>query len=66
MEVPFYYSFKEFKENYETDLKKWLEVYTEGEEWDFLNNVDNIYSKYYDYDSTGFFCGVKEVEKCVR
>lgn len=43
MEVPFYYSFKEFKENYENDLKKWLEVYTEGEEQDFLDILFNKY-----------------------
>lgn len=66
MEVPFYYSFKEFKENYETDLKKWLEVYTEGDETDFLNKVNSVYSKYYDYDFLGEFCGTKEVEKCIR
>lgn len=47
MEIPFYYSFKEFKENYETDLKKWLEVYTEGEEWDYLTEIGADYS---------FFC----------
>lgn len=43
MEIPFYYSFKEFKENYETDLKKWLEVYTEGEEKYYLDEIDKIY-----------------------
>lgn len=64
MEIPFYYSFKEFKENYETDLKKWLEVYTEGDETDFLNKVNSVYSKYYDF--LGEFCGTKEVEKCIR
>lgn len=47
MEVPFYYSFKEFKENYETDLKKWLEVYTEGEEKDYLTEIGLDYN---------FFC----------
>lgn len=41
--MPFYYSFKEFKENYETDLKKWLKVYTEGEEWYYLDEIDKIY-----------------------
>lgn len=58
MEVPFYYSFKEFKENYETDLKKWLEVYTEGNEADFFREIGFYY--YYfikyidDYDYTCF------------
>lgn len=47
MEVPFYYSFKEFKENYETDLKKWLEVYTEGYEKYFLECLKNVYSRYF-------------------
>ncbi|MEE3725155.1 hypothetical protein V2H21_07225 [Riemerella anatipestifer] len=50
MKIPFYTSFKEFKDNYETDLEKWLSIYTDGDEMDYLGYV---YERYSDYAVTG-------------
>ncbi|MBT0550050.1 hypothetical protein [Riemerella anatipestifer] len=50
MEIPFYTSFKEFKDNYETDLEKWLSIYPDGDEMDYLGCV---YERYSDYAVTG-------------
>ncbi|QZO84367.1 hypothetical protein [Riemerella anatipestifer] len=46
MEIPFYTSFKEFKDNYETDLEKWLSIYPDGDEMDYLGYVYERYSDY--------------------
>lgn len=43
MEVPIYYTFKGFKENYLSDLEKWLNIYIDGEEKDFLERACHIY-----------------------
>ncbi|QYQ97840.1 hypothetical protein [Riemerella anatipestifer] len=45
MEIPFYTSFKEFKDNYETDLEKWLSIYPDGDEMDYLKLVEDYYNK---------------------
>ncbi|MHA3045881.1 hypothetical protein JSO59_000720 [Riemerella anatipestifer] len=50
MEIPFYTSFKEFKDNYKTDLEKWLSIYPDGDEMDYLGCV---YERYSDYAVTG-------------
>ncbi|MDY3544039.1 hypothetical protein PG295_08105 [Riemerella anatipestifer] len=52
MEIPFYTSFKEFKDNYETDLEKWLSIYPDGSEKDYL---DYVYNTYFDYAEIGVF-----------
>lgn len=66
MEVPFYYSFTEFKENYNDDFKRWKEVYTEGGEEDFLCAIMDIYGGYFEYDFLGDFFGFREIEKLTR
>ncbi len=50
MEIPFYTSFKEFKDNYRADLEKWLSIYPDGDEMDYLGCV---YERYSDYAVTG-------------
>ena len=37
MSIPFYYSFSEFKNNYNYDLEKWLNTHPDGDEKDFLD-----------------------------
>ncbi|AIH01283.1 hypothetical protein [Riemerella anatipestifer] len=53
MEIPFYTSFKEFKDNYETDLEKWLSIYPDGDEMDYLGYVYERYSDYAVTDISG-------------
>ncbi|MCO7353935.1 hypothetical protein [Riemerella anatipestifer] len=45
MKIPFYTSFKEFKDNYETDLEKWLSIYPDGDEMDYLKLVEDYYKE---------------------
>ncbi|MDY3317320.1 hypothetical protein PG630_08385 [Riemerella anatipestifer] len=52
MKIPFYTSFKEFKDNYKADLKKWLSIYPDGSEKDYL---DYVYNTYFDYAEIGVF-----------
>jgi hypothetical protein len=43
MEIPFYYSFKEFEENYKNDLGNWLEKFPDAIEKNFKNeSIKNI------------------------
>ncbi|MBT0572062.1 hypothetical protein OKE68_09150 [Riemerella anatipestifer] len=62
MEIPFYTSFKEFKDNYETDLEKWLSIYPDGDEMDYLGCV---YERYSDYAVTDI-SGITIDERCYK
>lgn len=62
MEIPFYTSFKEFKDNYETDLEKWLSIYPDGDEMDYLGYV---YERYSDYAVTDI-SGITIDERCYK
>ncbi len=42
--IPFYYSFKEFKDNYQTDLENWLSVYEDADENAFIEILKHKYS----------------------
>ncbi|MDR7832300.1 hypothetical protein RIU52_09510 [Riemerella anatipestifer] len=53
MKIPFYTSFKEFKDNYKADLKKWLSIYPDGDEMDYLGYVYERYSDYAVTDISG-------------
>ena len=46
MEIPFYYSFKEFENNYKPDFKNWLKIYDEATEEDFLFELKNLYEPF--------------------
>ncbi len=46
MEIPFYYSFAEFQENYNNDLKNWLEVFKDADETNFLNELKVLYRNF--------------------
>lgn len=46
MDIPFYTSFKDFKDNYETDLEKWLNIYPDGNEDEFLKDVKGLYEPF--------------------
>ena len=50
MEIPFYYSFNDFKNNFENDLKKFLNVFQDATETDYLKEVINIYSNFIDFE----------------
>lgn len=45
MEIPFYYSFKDFTDNYETDLQNWLKDYPDGTETDFFIEARELYNQ---------------------
>jgi hypothetical protein len=51
MEIPFYYSFKEFEENYKNDLENWLKKLPNAIENDFKNESIKKYNLFYDYGS---------------
>ena len=46
MEIPFYYSFKNFEKNYRNDLDKWLKNYPDATEKDFLSELKIKYEPY--------------------
>lgn len=46
MEIPLYFSFKKFSDNYDNDLKNWSKIYSESDEFDFLNELAKIYGKF--------------------
>lgn len=50
MEIPFYYSFNDFKNNFENDLKKFLNVFQDATETDYLKEVLKIYSNFIDFE----------------
>ncbi|MFX1645085.1 hypothetical protein MPN29_01040 [Riemerella anatipestifer] len=54
MEIPFYTSFKEFKDNYETDLEKWLSIYPDGNEDEFLKEVKELYEPFLRWNGNEF------------
>lgn len=43
MQIPFYYSLKDFETNYQTDLSDWLIEFPDADEKDFLSELKNIY-----------------------
>lgn len=47
MEIPFYYSFKEFEENYTDDLKKWIKTYPDATEKLFLEELQVHYGVFF-------------------
>lgn len=62
MEIPFYYSFNEFKNNYNYDLEKWLNTYPDGDEKDFLDCLYNLYKPYFGFSKDGEFREFKDKE----
>lgn len=50
MEIPFYCSFNDFQNNYENDLKKFLNVFQDATEKDYLKEVIKIYSNFIDFE----------------
>lgn len=50
MELPFYYSFAEFQENYSSDFDRWRGIYIEGSELDFVNELISLYGIFVDED----------------
>ena len=54
MEVPFYYSFKEFEENYKTDLENWLKNYLDADEIDYKKELLSTYGLFLDVSGNKF------------
>jgi len=48
MDLPIYYTFSEFKENYPTDFNKWKSLYKEGSELDFVKELISLYEIFVD------------------
>lgn len=46
MEIPFYYSFKEFETNYYSDLQNWIKDYPDATEKDFLFELKELYEPF--------------------
>lgn len=52
MEIPFYCTFTEFQQNYKTDLEQWKQIFPDGSEIDFNNEVWSVYNMFLDSDMT--------------
>lgn len=63
MEIPFYYSFKEFEKNYNDDLKNWFANYPDASENDFLSEVQELYNPFVRWNVKYHFI---EIKKCVK
>ncbi|MDC8098436.1 hypothetical protein [Chryseobacterium rhizosphaerae] len=48
--LPVYYTFSEFQQNYNEVFQNWKKVYAEGEEKDFIEQYREKYSSYVRYD----------------
>ncbi|SFN09403.1 hypothetical protein SAMN05421741_101100 [Paenimyroides ummariense] len=46
-QIPIYHSYTEFESNYDSDFKKWLDVYPDGREFDFIAEVERKYSFFF-------------------
>ncbi|MRM97298.1 hypothetical protein [Riemerella anatipestifer] len=66
MEIPFYTSFKEFKDNYETDLEKWLSIYPDGNEDEFLKDVKDLYEPFLRWSGRYFFKDLEQLQDRVE
>ncbi|MCO7316865.1 hypothetical protein PG592_06065 [Riemerella anatipestifer] len=62
MEIPFYTSFKEFKDNYETDLEKWLSIYPDGNEDEFLEEAKDLYQPFLRWSGRYFFKDLEQLQ----
>ena len=62
MSIPFYYSFSEFKNNYNYDLEKWLNTHPDGDEKDFLDCLYQKYKPYFGFSKDGEFREFKDKE----
>ncbi len=51
--IVFYYSYKEFKENYNDNFYKWLELYPDGTENDFKCEYLELYKHFYSTSTSG-------------
>lgn len=54
MDYPFYYTFQEFKDNYQNDFKKWLNENSTGTEVEYLDNL---------YSCAGYYVGYREFDQ---
>jgi|GEM_PF-1508938 len=54
MNIPFYYSLKEFEKNYNTDLKNWFDTYIDADEIDYLNELKNEYQLFFNQNKFDF------------
>jgi len=63
MKLTFYYSFSEFKENYDLEFQRWSEVYNEGNRKDFLLELREMYSMFINiWDGRNVFDGNFEIQ----
>lgn len=46
MDIPFYYSFKEFETNYNSDLQNWIKDFPDATEKDFLGELKELYEPF--------------------
>lgn len=54
MELPFYYSFKDFQENYTLDLRNWIDTYPDADEIDYLNELRSKYQLFFHQNNSDF------------
>lgn len=62
MDIPFYISFKDFKDNYQTDLEKWLNIYPDGNEDEFLKDAKDLYLPFLRWSGKYFFKDLEQLQ----
>lgn len=55
MEIPFYYSYKDFLENYESDYIEWQKLFADGSKDDFNRELLSIYTLFVNEDGTDIY-----------
>lgn len=55
MKIPFYYSFKEFENNYKTDFEEWVKNFPDADEIDFLYELQTLYENFVRLDGRYFY-----------
>ena len=63
MEIPFYYSFKEFETNYYFDFQNWIKEFPDATEKDFLFALKELYEPFVRWSGKYHF---KEIRKEVK
>lgn len=66
MEIPFYTSFKEFKEHYKTDLEKWLNLYPDDNEEEYLNDTKSLYLPFLSWQGKYCFKDLDRLQEIVK
>lgn len=55
MKIPFYYSYKDFLDNYESDYIEWQKLFSDGSKDDYNNELLSVYTLFVNEDGTDVY-----------